>query len=137
MPTVKVESRYNKYQLDSIERKRDFDQMRGTSLHAVSGPSSGFGISINLDRFFKKKYRNKKKEERRFGNSEETAYINYRFSPHFVASYTGLKGNQLRDFMYQYTPTYQWLRQHLSNEEVIYYISDKLKIYRKKLQLTR
>ena len=47
-----------------------------------------------------------------------------------VAQYTGLKGDALRDFMYRYTPSYQWLREHPTNEEVVYYISEKLKLYK-------
>ncbi len=58
------------------------------------------------------------------------AYIDYRFSPHVVAYYTGLKGDELRNFLRFYTPDYTWLRQHLSDEDVLYYLNDKLKIYK-------
>jgi hypothetical protein len=127
---VTVAARYSEYQLDSMKRKSDFDEMRGTTLNTVSRPNSGFGLSLNLDRIFKKKYSNRKKEEALFKRTEEIAYVQYRFSSHLVAQYTGLKGEALRDFMFRYTPSYQWLRQHTSNEELVYYINEKLKIYK-------
>ena len=130
MDMVTVASRYSKYQLDSIKRKADFDEMRGTVLNTVSRPSSGFGLSLNLDRIFKRKYSNRKKEEELFKKTEIIAYIQYRFSSYLVAQYTGLKGDVLRDFIYRYTPSYHWLRQHTSNEEVVFYISEKLKLYK-------
>jgi hypothetical protein len=49
-----------------------------------------------------------------------------------VAFYTGFKGDTLRQFLYENSPSYQWLRQHPTNEEVIYYISDQLKLYRQR-----
>ncbi len=131
LPTVTVTAQYNKYQLDSISRKKEFDENRGTTLPTVSSNNnSAFGIGINLDRFSKKKYKNQKSAEKLFNQLEENAYVNYRFSPTLVAYYTSLKGDALKDFMQRYTPSYQWLRQHNSNEEVLFYINDKLKEYK-------
>lgn len=127
---VTVAATYSKYQLDSMKRKADFDEMRGTVLNTVSRPSNGFGLSLNLDRIFKRKYSNRKKEEELFKKTEKIAYVQYRFSPYLVAQYTGLKGDALRDFMFRYTPSYQWLRQHTTNEELVYYINEKLKLYK-------
>lgn len=132
LANVTVRSQYSKYQVDSIERRGVFEQMRGQTLNAVSSNrTSGFGVILNLDRFTKKKYRNKKKEEALFEKTEQAAYVNYRYSPQLVAAYTGLKGDSLRIFMYRFTPDYEWLRAHPSNEEVINYINDKLKEYKK------
>lgn len=131
LPNVTVRTTYNKYQLDSIERKTEFEQNRGTTLNTFSSSHpSGFGLTFNLDRFFKKKYKYKKRNEHSFVNREKMAYINYRFSPHLVAYYTQLKGDALRDFIRLYTPDYNWLRQHTTNEDVMYYINDKLKAYK-------
>jgi len=135
LPTVTVGSRYNKYQLDSMERRSTFEEMRGHTLNTISSDrTSGFGLIINLDRFTKKKYKNKKKEEKLFQQTEQTAYVNYRFSPQLVSFYSGLKSDKLRIFMYRYTPDYAWLRQHPSNEQIVYYISDKLKAFRNEKQ---
>jgi hypothetical protein len=127
---VTVSAKYSEYQFDSMKRKLDFDKMRGTTLNTVSRPNTGFGLSLNLDRAFKKKYSNRKKEDALFKKTEQTAYVQYRFSPEVVAQYTGLKGEPLRDFIFLYTPSYQWLRQHTSNEEMVYYINEKLKTYK-------
>jgi len=133
LPTVTVTAGYTKYQLDSINRIRTFLETRGHPLNSVSRSNTmGFGIGINLDRLFKDKYKNRKKEEELFERTERFLYVEYRFSPRLVAYYTGLKGEALRDFIYRYTPTYGWLRQHPTNEEVMWYINDKLKEYRKK-----
>lgn len=131
LPTVTVTAQYTKYQLDSMERKRTFEENRGRVLPAIaSRPASGFGLTVNLDRFFKKKYQHKQRNERMYRGREEQAYVDYRFSPHLVAYYTGLKGDELKAFMQRYTPSYEWLRQHPYNEDVMYYLNDKIKLYK-------
>jgi len=131
LPGVTVRAAYTKYQLDSMERKKTFDDMRGTVAPTFGDhPPDGFGLTISLDRFFKKRYRQKAKAEERFNKTEEQLYIDYRFSPKMVAYYTGLKGDDLRLFMYRYTPSYKWLRQHTSQQDVLLYINDKLKLFR-------
>ncbi len=128
LPTVIVKTQYNKYQLDSMTRRREFEESRGNQLKALSSPnSSGFGIALNLDRVFKKKYKHKKRSESVFESVEKRVYTEYRFSPHLIASYTGFKGDTLRSFIQRFTPGYAWLRQHPSNEDILYYINDKLK----------
>jgi hypothetical protein len=135
LPVVTVTSGYTKYQLDSISRIRTFLEARGTALNTVSrSNSSGFGIGLNLDRVFKDKYKNRKRQEELFEKTERFNYVEYRFPANLVAYYTGLKGEALREFIYQYTPSYEWLRQHPTNEEVMWYINDKLKEYRRKKQ---
>lgn len=132
LPGVTVTSQYNQYQVDSIDRRKTFELMRGNKLNTVSSTSSGgFGVGLSLDRLFKKKYRNQKKEEKQFEKTEEWSYVNYRFSPDIVTGYTGLQGEALRDFLARYTPSYQWLRQHPLDDDILYYINDKLKEYRK------
>jgi hypothetical protein len=130
LPNVTVSARYNKYQSDSIDRRSTFDLMRGKDLSTISNRRhEGFGIVLNLDRFTKRKYQDQRKKEKLFEETERLAYVNYRFPAAMVAFYTSLKGDTLRQFLYENTPSYQWLRQHSTNEEVIYYISDRLKMY--------
>ena len=127
LPNVTVTTRYNRYQLDSIQRITEFQQDRGTVHNTIErnrGP--GFGVVVNLDRF-KKKYRDKKNDERVFNMLEKNAYIDYRFSPQIVALYTGLKGTPLQAFITKNRPSYEWLRLHTTNEDVLYYINQKLK----------
>lgn len=128
---VTVRSNYNKYQLDSIDRRNTFEALRGNPVKTVSRPNSGgFGVGINLDRVFKDKYRGQKKKEKFFSQRERDAYIDFRFSPHVVAQYTGLKGESLRQFMYHHRPSYNWLRDHPTNEALLYYINDEVKKFR-------
>ena len=135
MEAVTVETGYSKYRMDSLQRRRDFEENRGSTLSAVDRSSQKpyFGLTVNLDRLFKRKYKNQKKDERSFQGLEEQAYINYRFPSQLVAFYTGLKGEALTSFMQLYTPSYQWLRTHLAKEQVIDYLSEKLVVYRSRV----
>jgi len=127
---VTVEAQYSKYQLDSMERIASFKAAQGQRLRTASSLNEGgFGIGINLDRIFKSKYKQHKKQEALFQRTEERAYVEYRFSSKMVAAYTGLKGEKLREFMLQYTPDYKWLRQHPSQEALLIYINEKLKVF--------
>jgi hypothetical protein len=125
---------YNRYQLDSMERRRDF--LQGTVDHVkpiVSAGNSGAGIGLNLDRFSRHE-KSKRKAHAFFESNEDEAYVNYRFPASVVAQYTGLKDDALQDFMQQYRPTAKWLRAHPTDEDIVYYINDKLKLYFKRSQ---
>lgn len=131
LPNVTVRTKYNKYQLDSMERRTAFEQNRGNTMKTLStSHPSGFGLTFNLDKAFQKKYKNQKRGEKMLRNTEEMAYIDFRFSPHIVAYYTGLKGDSLKTFIREYTPSYAWLRLHPTDEDMLYYINDKLKAYK-------
>lgn len=134
LETVTVETGYKRYQLDSAERRREFEANRGHAPNVIdrSPQKPYFGLTINLDRLFKRKYRHKQQNEQTFQKMEERQYINLRFSPQLVAFYTGLKGEALLQFMDRYTPSYEWLRTHPYREQVIDYISKKLKEERSK-----
>jgi hypothetical protein len=128
---VTVQSSYTKYQLDSMRRRENFLALRGSRIQLVgTPPPNGFGLNLSLDRLFKSKYKQQKKQEDQFKEAEQQQYIAYRFSPQLVATITGLKGDTLRDFMYRYTPGYGWLRLHPTQQELLLYINDKLKQYK-------
>lgn len=132
LPTVTVTTKYTKYQLDSIERRTSFQQSMGKPVKTLSTDHpSGFGLTFNLDKLLDKKDRYRKRDEQMFEVRERMAYVDSRFSPHIVAYYTGLKGDTLKNFLNKYMPDYNWLRQHPSNEDVLFYINDKLKAYHK------
>ena len=133
MLDVTVTSQYDKYQLDSADRRKAFDESMGRRVKTISKANDlGFGIAINLDRF-KKKHQYQKRDERVFYDLEQMAYINYRFSPNLVAYYTKLKGDELKQFMYKYSPSYAWLRQHPDRGDIILYINDAFKLYKASL----
>lgn len=129
LPNVSVTSRYTKYQVDSMSRKREFEENRGNRLSTTSA-ATGFGIAINLDKIFKSKYKYQRKNEKRFTVMEKAAYVEYRFSAQLVSYYTGLKEKELQTFMNRFTPSYEWLRAHPTNEEVMYYLNDKIKQFK-------
>lgn len=130
LPDATVISKLSSYQLDSIERRRDFLATVGEARIPVVSRANdlGFGVGINLDRFSK---REKRKREARtlFDITEEDAYINYRWNDSLVQRYTRLQGDSLTQFMQAYRPTWAWLRSHTSDEDMLYYINKSLKKY--------
>ncbi len=122
----------SRYQLDSIERRKDF--LRGVvdyKIPAVAQANSGAGIALNIDRFSKRE-RNKRKAWAFFDASEKEAYINYRFPASLVTRFSALKDDGLQQFMQQYRPSAEWLRRNVTEEDVTYYINEKLKVYFKR-----
>lgn len=120
--------RLSRYELDSLERRNDFLHVVSYKIPTVSQANSGAGIALNLDHFSRHE-RNKRKAWAFFESNEEEAYINYRFPASLVTKYSGLKNEQLQDFMQQYRPDYNWLRKNTTEEDVLYYINEKLKAY--------
>lgn len=125
---------YTKYQKDSIKRRQDFVDGAGPKMNGVNNVNSGsgFGVTVNLDKIFTKKERTRKNAYSQFEDIEETNYVDYRFSRDLVTGYTGLKGDDLGDFILKYRPTYKWLRNHPTDEDVFYYINEKLKEFVRK-----
>lgn len=133
LQAVTIETGYRRYQLDSLERRREFEEARGSQISAVdrSKYKQTFGLTFNLDRVFKKKYKEGRKAEEALTAREREAYIRFRFSPQMVSFYTGLKGDALLSFLRQYTPSYDWLRSHIEREHLIDYLSESLKTFRR------
>ncbi|NCI47446.1 carboxypeptidase-like regulatory domain-containing protein [Sediminibacterium soli] len=130
---VTVTSRaVSRYQSDSIERRRFFLQGKAEyKIPTVAKANSGAGIALNLDRFSRHE-REKRKAFDLFDTNEKEAYINYRFPGSLVTGYSGLKGDDLRQFMQQYRPSAGWLRSHTDEEDIKYYINDRLKEFKKR-----
>jgi len=129
---VTVTAILNRYKADSTERRKRFLEDVGSNLiPTVSTANSGAGMGINLDRFSRKE-KNKRKAFELFEKMEKEQYINYRFSPQLVIRYTTLRNDSLFDFMQQHRPTYKWLRKHVTEEDIKYYINEKLKVYFKR-----
>jgi hypothetical protein len=125
-------SGYSRYQLDSMERRKEFLQdIVGYTIPTIAQANSGAGIALNIDRFSRHE-RNKRKALAFFDNTEKEAYINYRFPSTLVTKYSGLKAEKLQQFMQQYRPSYDWLRTHRTEEDLEYYINDKLKLFFKR-----
>lgn len=122
----------SRYQLDSIERRKEFLQdIVDYTIPTVSKANSGAGIALNLDRFSRHE-KNKRKAFAFFESNEKEAYINYRFPAAVVTQYSGLKDAELQQFMQQYRPSSVWLRRNRSEEDIKYYINEKLKLFFKR-----
>lgn len=131
MKNVTIRTSYSAYQVDSLRRRTFFDEGRSKTSFVSKQSHQGFGLVLSLDRLTKSKDKNLKKQREIFEKTEQWSYIRYRFPDSMVQSYTGLKGDSLHVFMNRYTPTYEWLRAHPSKIEIVYYINDKLKLFRK------
>jgi hypothetical protein len=123
----------NAYQVDSIERRKEFLSTVGEAhIPVVSRANdNGFGVGINFDRFTKRE-KNKRAARDLFEITEEEAYINYRWNDSLVFKYTKLSGDSLTDFMQANRPAWEWLRKNESEEDMLYYINKSLKKYYKR-----
>jgi len=126
---VTITSSYNLYQNDSVERRKAFLETVGENkIPSVSRPNDNkdFGVAINLDHFSNKE-KNKRKALSLFEITEEEAYINYRWNETVVEKYTHFSNDELTAFMQRSRPAYDWLRNHPSEEDLLYYINNQLK----------
>ena len=132
LKTVTVSTSYSAYQVDSMRRRMAFDEARSKTTLISTQPHPGFGLVFNIDRITKSNDKQVKKQRELFEKTEQWAYVSFRFPDSLIQSYTGLKGDSLHLFMNQYTPSYEWLRAHPGKIEVVYYINQKLKLFRRK-----
>jgi len=129
--TVRANKNYSTYQLDSLHRRRDFfSTTNDYTIPTVSNGNSGVGMGINIDHFFGPDKR-KREAIKLFNQMEQEHYINYRFNPTILKQYVTLPPDSLLLFMETYRPSYKWLRQHPHQEDLVYYINDKLKLFLK------
>jgi len=131
--TVRTTSKYDVYQLDSIQRRKNYFGSRSDAkIPVASLANSGAGIGINLDHYLSKSEKKRNNWIDMFDVIEREEYINYHFTPDIVHKYTGLQNDSLTLFIKQYRPKYDWLRGHKSEEDMLYYINGKLKLFFKR-----
>jgi len=120
---------YSKYQQDSMVRRQEFltDLVRPKRKLATA-EKYGQGMVVNLD-YFSKFQKSKRQRYKLEDEHEKDAYINYRFSREMVQEYTGFTGDTLQQFINLYRPEYDWLRKNTSDEDVMYYIFDHVKLF--------
>jgi len=130
--TVTTRGGMSRYQLDSMERRKDFLQdIANYTIPTVSQANSGAGIALNLDRFSRHE-KNKRRAMQFYETNEKEAYINYRFNTTLVQSLTGFKDEKLHLFIQRHRPSYDWLRKHHTEEDILYYINEQLKLFSRK-----
>ncbi len=123
---VTVKSKYNPYQVDSIERKTSFDIINGKPKSQFDIANSGAGLGISLD-YLSSHEKKKRRSLDIFEQMEQEAYIDYRFNVKTVSKYVTLSEDSLLLFIQQYRPTYEWVRKHTREEDILYYVNDKIK----------
>lgn len=129
LEAVYVDEAY--YKRDSIQRRLDNKEIYDMSekkLVSRSGPTDGVGVAISPGSFFSKKNQELKKTKERLEEEEEQAYVDFRFSESWVAYLTKLKGQDLRDFMFSYRPSYKFCRKN-DKLKMQKYIMTKLEEY--------
>jgi hypothetical protein len=120
---------YDQYQYDSMARRKQFIADGGLPTLKASGlPNQGYGYALNIDKFIGPE-KKKRKSYDFFQKTEEQEYVDFHFTPQFVHKYSGLTGDTLQKFMRDYRPDHIWLRKHHSDEDLKYYINDKLKLF--------
>ncbi|HMZ45340.1 MAG TPA: hypothetical protein PLU36_00915 [Chitinophagaceae bacterium] len=125
---VTVETTINKYVYDSTQRRKQFLAKVGNGkIPVFSSANSGAGLGFNITHFSKSE-KIKRNAYKLFDLLEKEQYINYRFSPVVVTKYTQLQNEALLAFMQAHRPTYKWLRLNVTEEDIKYYINEKLKL---------
>lgn len=134
LAAVKVDETRN-YQLDSIKRREEYsfilDRKHPVKLWNEKRAGDAPGLSFSPIGYFSTAERRKRRLKRRLIREEEDYYIDYRFPPARVAQLTRLKGDSLQTFIFRYRPSYRFCR-NASNQDILLYINDKLKLYRKR-----
>lgn len=119
------------YRRDSIRRRQEYSYAYEKPMAITGGhtPSAGAGIVLSPSAIFSKQKKANKRLKAQLIKQEEEAFVDYVFSPAWVSSLTGLKGDALQLFVTKYRPSYAFCRQH-SRAELITYISDKYKEFK-------
>ncbi len=123
------------YRTDSLNRRAYYSHLLDRKEPGITGrntPASGFGIVFSPLSHFSRESRQRKELRKRLERAEKDNYIDRLFSAELVKRVTGLEGDSLRLFMYRYRPSYDFCRK-TSSPEMLVYISDKLKEFRKPL----
>lgn len=134
LPYVKVEEESN-YQIDSINRRDEYryllDAKHPVKFMNEKRPGDAPGFNFSPLGYYSKGEKQKRRLKKRLLQEEEDYYIDYKFPPVRVARLTMLKGDSLRVFMLRYRPSYVFCRK-ANNEDMLLYINDKLKLFRKR-----
>ncbi len=120
------------YQTDSLNRRLHYQYLYDRKEAGITGRNTpqGFGISISPVSYFSKEAKQRRQLRKRMAAYEKEDYIDHQFSATMVSRVTGLKGDSLHLFMYRYRPSYSFCRK-TNPEQMIMYISDKIREFRK------
>lgn len=123
---------YNEQYLENRETYKKIFESKPGQLETSTLPTGGVGLDINslinLFRFRRNKQLAAFKTY--LENEEKEKYISYRFSPKIVSRITGLKDEELKQFMKTYRPDYEFT---IAVSDILFYqyILDSYYHYRK------
>lgn len=121
------------YKADSIYRRDSLYwnvYNRQTKVTGGNTPEAGVGIVLSPVSYFSKQSKETRQLKKRLKKQEEDYYIDHVFPAGWVSSVTGLKGDSLKLFMYQYRPSYQFARKS-DRQTLLLYVNDKYKEFMK------
>lgn len=130
---VEVSSQYTPYQLDSLERRRQYGYLLDLPNKPLAGGSTPQGAGIVFSPFtrYSKSEKQKRQFKKNYEEMEKEKYIDSRFTPVLVSQVTGLKGDSLQLFMRDNYPDYETMRA-IGHNDLLYWITDKYKAWKKK-----
>lgn len=104
------------------EQQREYSSIysKGASPLLSVGPT-GSGLSIDaLYKLISREGKNARRLQEIIERDYKESVIDYRFTPELVTQTTGLEGDALQDFMYQYRPSYYFILASNDYNLVIY-----------------
>ncbi|NSL90527.1 carboxypeptidase-like regulatory domain-containing protein [Chitinophaga solisilvae] len=130
---VEITSQYSPYQIDSIERRRQYGYLLDLPNKPLAGGNTpeGAGIVFSPITRFSKGERQKRQFKKNYEEMEKQKFIDSRFTPLLVSQVTGLKGDSLQHFMRDNYPDYNTMRS-LAHNDLLYWITDKYKAWANK-----
>ena len=125
---------FSNYQLDSMDRRKEYAWVyeHDNTPHVARDRqgADGVGVTLNIFRNSSKQAKQRISLEKRLEKEEEDYYVDSRYNEGYVAKYTHLKGDSLKEFMRRYRPSYEYCRK-AANVDILVYINDSYKQYMK------
>lgn len=122
------------YADDSLQRRMEYAHFFDRPVKDITGGNDaqyGFGVTLSPITYFSRKEKDKRRFKKQYEEYERNAYIDYRFSPAYVHRVTGLDGDELKNFMKEYRPSYSFLRS-TGDQDLLLYINDSFKKFKKR-----
>jgi hypothetical protein len=119
------------YEQDSIQRWKDYEYLTSKpktklldNIDRSRHGDDGIGITIT-PKLHSSEDRDRFRLKKRLDQQEEDYYVDFRFSPEYVAKLTRFQGDTLRRFMTLYRPSYAFCRS-AGTVDMLLYVNDSL-----------
>lgn len=134
LPGVSIDAQ-NIYRSDSLARREYYAQefKKQTPLTGYNRPTDGVGVSISPFSYFSKEARDQRRLHKQLIRDEKNDYVDHVFPRDYIGRLTGLQDEKLDMFMKRYRPSYEFCVGK-SREEMLMYINDSLKEFRKVME---